>query len=185
MKGKNVVLFGLMAIILGFAVWDSVAPPKHYEDDAPRISVQNAIVPNPEFTTLDGTKHRLHDFEGKIVLLNFWATWCQPCIVEFPQLLELADRYKYRIVLVAISVDEKQEKITPFFTQFDEDVQKRTGLENVLIAHDPDKKISQDLFQTVIYPETYIIGENLVLKQKIAGIFNAENAEIRSLIEKK
>jgi len=62
-------------------------------------------------TNLDGEKVSLSAFRGKVVVLNFWATWCKPCVTEMPQLAALAERYHARgLQVVAASVDEAESR---------------------------------------------------------------------------
>jgi thiol-disulfide isomerase/thioredoxin len=66
--------------------------------------------PKLELHDLSGKPHKLEDYRGKPVLLNFWATWCVPCAAEMPLLNEMQIRYKGRIVFIAASVDDDDEK---------------------------------------------------------------------------
>ena len=135
--------------------------------------------PDAVFTDISGKSYSLHQFKGKIVLLNVWATWCMPCIVEFPQLLELARREKDHMVLIALSVDENPEDIEKFLKKLPEKVQKNLALDNVIIGLDPDKHISKNLFGTVLYPESYIIDENMMIRRKVEGVVDWQNVDIR------
>ena len=65
----------------------------------------------------DGSKHRLADYAGKVVLLNFWATWCPPCRAEMPDLNRLADAYRDRGLVVLSASDETRERIASFAEQ--------------------------------------------------------------------
>ena len=74
------------------------------------------MAPAFEVEDLAGNAVSLEDFRGKLVLVNFWATWCEPCITEWPQLDQLAERIEGRddVVILAVSIDQKREDIMPF-----------------------------------------------------------------------
>src|SRR5579864_5904476 len=66
--------------------------------------------PNLELRDLQGAQHTLADYHGKPVVLNFWATWCVPCATEMPLLSEMQNRYKDKVVFLAVSVDDEDVK---------------------------------------------------------------------------
>ena len=70
------------------------------------------------FKDLDGKNVALSSYKGKVVLLNFWATWCGPCKAEIPGFVELQDKYKDDLVIVGFSVDDTAEKAQAFATQY-------------------------------------------------------------------
>jgi cytochrome c biogenesis protein CcmG/thiol:disulfide interchange protein DsbE len=77
----------------------------------------------PEFKleTLDGKPLSLADYQGKVILLNFWATWCGPCRAEIPDLVELQDKYKDRLQIIGLAIkdeDEDQDAIKKFVEKF-------------------------------------------------------------------
>jgi thiol-disulfide isomerase/thioredoxin len=76
--------------------------------------------PATDFTlpSLDGTKVTLSAFRGKVVLLNFWATWCGPCKAEIPGFVELQQQYKDDLVVVGLSVDDPADKAKAFADQY-------------------------------------------------------------------
>jgi len=66
--------------------------------------------PKLELRDLKGATHKLEDYRGKPVLLNFWATWCVPCAAEMPLLNEMQTRYQGKVVFIAASVDDDDMK---------------------------------------------------------------------------
>jgi thiol-disulfide isomerase/thioredoxin len=76
-----------------------------------------AVSLNHTLEDLHGNKVKLATFDGKVLLLNFWATWCAPCKVEIPHLVELQARYADAgLQVIGIAVDEPPEKIASFMT---------------------------------------------------------------------
>ena len=122
------------------------------------------------FTDLDNKTYQLQDFKGKRVLLNFWATWCAPCIEEFPILLDIAQKNKDDLVLIALSVDNENMDFDAFFARFDSHFQRKLSFENVIIGTDPQKNISKKLFNINQYPETILMNETLEIKKKYIGL---------------
>src|SRR5690242_5096876 len=68
---------------------------------------------------INGDHHKLEDYKGKVVLLNFWATWCVPCAGEMPLLGEMQKRYKDKLVVLAASIDDPVDrpKLKPFLAK--------------------------------------------------------------------
>ncbi|MEP7116956.1 MAG: TlpA disulfide reductase family protein [Acidobacteriota bacterium] len=76
--------------------------------------------PATDFTlpSLDGKQVKLSSFRGKVVLLNFWATWCGPCKAEIPSFVELQQQYKSDLVVLGLSVDDPADKAKAFADQY-------------------------------------------------------------------
>jgi cytochrome c biogenesis protein CcmG/thiol:disulfide interchange protein DsbE len=118
----------------------------------------------PDFTLpgLDGKPVSLKSFEGRPVLINLWASWCAPCVKEFPSLEHLVEHYKGKLVVLAVSHDNNREDLETFIKAFG-------GVpENFVIVWDKDR-ITRDLLGTDQLPETYILSKDLKLVRKIAG----------------
>jgi len=108
MKRTNKVLtilsLGILAIVLTFNFLIA------------RIDEQAA----PEFTliALDGTEVALADFKGKVLFLNFWATWCPPCRQEIPGFLEMYDKYKSEgMEILGVSLDRQGTDVVKAFAE--------------------------------------------------------------------
>jgi len=119
----------------------------------------------PDFSVVadNGRTVSLENFGGRLLILNFWATWCPPCIQEMPSLDELQKRFKDSgVVVLGLSVD-KNEK----------DYRNLLSKANVsfLTARDPENRINQE-YGTFKFPETYIISKNGKVIQKIIGPAN-------------
>ncbi|WP_337658681.1 TlpA family protein disulfide reductase [Sphingorhabdus sp. Alg231-15] len=98
------------------------------------ISLRGSSMVDTPFKDPNGNVVRLSDFTGKPVLVNIWATWCAPCVVEMPMLDELAAREKDRLQVLVVSQDiQGAEKVDPFFAEagFDE-LEAYTDQENGL-----------------------------------------------------
>ncbi len=149
-----------------FAFWDMNAQPTKQINKTQSSKPQELITaPDITLTDIDGQKHRLSDFRGKTVLLNFWATWCSPCVKEMPQLIELANRENDDMVFIAISVDRDPQTITSFFERIQTDITPK----NIVIGHDP-KMITPPAFETRMFPESFIIDAQGIIKHKVVGV---------------
>lgn len=127
-------------------------------------------VPNAELTLLNGQTKQLYSLKGHYVLVNFWATWCAPCLEEMPELLSLA-QYKEDLHLVLVSVDEDPQAIMPFFEKLG--LATSVKAPNVHLVTDADQKLAQ-LFQSFKYPESYLLTPSMALQQKFVGKVTAK-----------
>jgi cytochrome c biogenesis protein CcmG/thiol:disulfide interchange protein DsbE len=111
--------------------------------------------------TLDGKPGRLTDLRGKVIVLNFWATWCQPCIDEAPSLNRLQKQIAPQDgVVLGISEDDDQSAYDNFLKAFGVDFPT---------YRDPSKhQIALD-YGTSMYPETYIIDPKGRIDRKVIG----------------
>ena len=77
--------------------------------------------PAPDFSLpeLSGQELRLSSYRGRVVLLDFWATWCAPCREEIPHLVQLQDKYRGRgLTIIGVSMDDTSEPVRDFYKQF-------------------------------------------------------------------
>jgi thiol-disulfide isomerase/thioredoxin len=115
--------------------------------------------PAPKFQISDGTRSvRLEDYRGHIVLLNFWATWCPPCIEELPSLLAMQHQLP-QITVIAISIDEDDAAYRRFLIEHHVDL---------LTVRDSQQRASA-LYGTSQWPETYVIDRNGLIQRKYIG----------------
>lgn len=153
-------------------------------DPLPVDSPEGKLVPNFRLRDLQGREFSLYELLnlGNYVLLNFWATWCPPCLDELPSMEDLNQRWKGRLfTMLAISVDDQPRDIQVFLDRL------KPREPSFLILHDPGKMVANGLFGTEKYPETYLIGPDRKLLKKFVGPRHWTNpgvlAELESLIE--
>lgn len=128
---------------------------------------------SPQMTTalpftlrdLNGAILEPSQFKDKVLIVNFWASWCGPCIEEFPSLLKLIEAYKDKVVLLAISGDNDESAIHGFLKNY-----KLEGLP-IRVAWDYDGSVAK-LYQTYKLPESYIFKRQNVFYRKIEGVKN-------------
>jgi len=130
----------------------------------------------PDFTLQDSDqKVALNQFRGKVVVLNFWATWCPPCNEELPSLMSLQEHTRAKgIVVLGISIDVDADAYHRF-------VKQRSV--NFLTVRDPEQKIS-DLYGTHGWPETYIIDRQGVVRRKVIGPINWNSPDVAEFLNK-
>ena len=130
--------------------------------------------PAPQFTLTDGAQTiSLTQFRGHTVVLNFWATWCVPCIEELPSLMELQRRLP-QLTILAISQDEDPAVYRQFLLNY---------RVNLLTLRDPSQRIPH-LYGTVKIPETYIIDRNGILRRKFVSAQNWASPEVLDYLGK-
>jgi thiol-disulfide isomerase/thioredoxin len=78
-------------------------------------SLAGQVAPDFEITDFDGNRHRLSDYRGKVVYLNFWATWCVPCKAELADIYQLHQQYGNRLIVIEINKAEAVDKASVFF----------------------------------------------------------------------
>jgi len=128
--------------------------------------------PAPDFTVSDGsTTIHLASYRGRVVLLNFWATWCPPCIQEMPALIELHHQAP-DLAILAVSIDEDPVAYSRFIARRHVDL---------ITVRDPAQKAAK-LFHTDGWPETYIIDRSGIIRRKIVGDPDWTNPEIRAYL---
>lgn len=121
-------------------------------------------VPVFELEDIKGIKHSLEDYKDKVVIINFWASWCEPCVREFPSMLRLLKTFPHDVVILAISHDKDFEDLTTFVEAFD-----MQGLNNFLVFWDKETKIAKE-YGTKVLPESFILSRGLNLERKVAGV---------------
>ncbi len=143
-------LAGAAALLVAFSI------PTYY---AGQPGIAGKTAPNFAFT-LDGQPQRLSDMQGKIVVLNFWATWCPPCVAETPSLERMAtDLQPLGVTVLGVSVDTDSAAYHKFL--LDHRITFPT-------YRDANAKIPLS-YGTKMYPETYIIGRKGKFVRKLIG----------------
>ncbi|MCI9367359.1 MAG: TlpA family protein disulfide reductase [Oscillospiraceae bacterium] len=119
--GKTLALTALCALLaLTLAACGAPAVPSQNGSDAPEESFAPGVIavgaPAPDFTAdlLDGTSFQLSEQKDKAVLINFWATWCGPCVGELPAFTRLIETYGDKIALLAVNCGENEKTVTDF-----------------------------------------------------------------------
>ena len=182
MRRISVILFSTLAIaLILFAGWNNLRERRLGGNSFPHLAlaheepVRTVLPPQPpdqmrdirgqqapafQLVSLDGKKVSLADYKGKAVLVNFWATWCAPCKLEMPWLVDLRSKYAAQgFEILGISEDDPGSKDIEPYT-------KRIGVNYpVLMA---DEKIA-DKYHTDVLPTTFFIGRDGKEVEQIAG----------------
>lgn len=135
--------------------------------------------PAPQFTLpdLEGQQVSLNQFKGKVLVINFWASWCAPCRKELPSLQSMYKKFKNRenFAFLAVSCDEDGKK--PI-----EDLFQRYMLD-LPVALDPNRKVAF-LYGVSKFPETYFIDKQGKVRHKFIGPWNWTDRKFIDILEK-
>ncbi len=125
--------------------------------------------PAPEFTlpNLEGEQVSLSDLRGKVVFLNFWTTWCDPCKEETPDLQAFWEKHRDNVVLLGINKEDPDILIDQFMEEY---------RITYPVLKDKKGQIS-DLYQTRGIPESFVVDEEGVLRYKHVGPLTLEQME--------
>ena len=129
----------------------------------------------PDFTVSDPERTvSLHDYKGKVVVLNFWASWCAPCIEELPSLIQMQHNLGDRVAVLAVATDQDPESYQRFIRQHNVDL---------VTVNDAAQKSNAE-YGTWGWPETYIIDRRGIVRRKFIGPVDWTNPTIVSYLEK-
>jgi thiol-disulfide isomerase/thioredoxin len=184
------IAMGSVALALGLLWAASDLTDAHLEEPSTEVGALSGSEEEPpdaaftgkpaplNFTIKDmnGVDVNLASFKGKVILLNFWATWCGPCKLEIPDLVELQHEYGEDLVVLGFSVDDTAEQIRPYAAEYKMNYPVLVGLghENVQEAYGP-------LFGI---PVSVLIDREGRIAKKMSGIRSKEqfDREIQALV---
>jgi thiol-disulfide isomerase/thioredoxin len=175
------VIFPLIGLAAALGIALSSAPngdpALNTTPGAPGVARMSYLAPNFQLTLLDGTPVQLNDYRGRVVFLNFWATWCEPCRRELPALAQFSAEQDPNTgaVVLALNSAESAETITTYLSE-----NNITGLEVIVDPAD----VGRSLFGVINLPWTFVIdGDGLVRYRKIGEITLSEMYEYVSELE--
>lgn len=162
--------FLVLAICLGAVIW--------YESKAPELKVnkmpssytvlskmESEGMPDFELPDLDGKPYKLSEHYGNITIVNFWASWCAPCVEEFPSMIKLLETMKGEVKIIAVSADSEEADLRNFLKAFG---MPKPGFD---VVWDKDSKVRQ-VYGVEKVPESFIVGKDRKLVRKVLGIDN-------------
>ncbi len=148
--------------------------PANNEEAKSSLLANRLRTPAPDFKVmkLDKKEVRLSDLKGKVAVVNFWATWCGPCVAEMPHFQKVVDRYKKQsdVVFLAISIDEDKPVVRPFLER---------NRYTMPVAYDDN---AAKAFNVEGVPATFIIDRNGVIQFIDLGFGGDEQQYIDHLI---
>jgi thiol-disulfide isomerase/thioredoxin len=141
--------------------------------------VKAAGQPAPLHFTLkdmNGADVKLASFKGKVILLNFWATWCGPCKAEIPSLVELQHQYADDLVVLGFSVDDTVDKMKPYAAQY--------KINYPLLVGNGREDVQEAFGPLFGIPVSVIIGRDGKIAKKHSGIATKSQfeREIKALL---
>lgn len=134
------------------------------------------VAPGFTLPDMDGEMHSLNDFRGKVVMLNFWATWCPPCRREMPSMQRLYEKYRERgLAVVAVNQFEDPDLVFEFTG--------RLSLEPTFtILFDRESRVSEQ-YGVKGLPTTYLLDKTGKIQYRAIGGREFDHPEVETLIE--
>jgi thiol-disulfide isomerase/thioredoxin len=173
---KNTPLMGGICLLLLWIIWPVASTPA--QDELPRIRFVREPEGAPGFKLkgLDGKEIKLEDYRGKVVLLNFWATWCGPCRAEIPSLIELQRRYKDQLQVIGLAVDEDDDNYVRRFVTSE-------AINYPIAMGTPEVRFEYG--GVTALPTVFVINRSGAIVQKHVGLFDPAlyETEVRALLD--
>ena len=153
------IILAILALAIGYVIFTNIT-----KDNVEVIKI-GSTAPDFELVDLNGTKHRLADYKGQGVVLNFWGTWCGPCEREFPAMEKQYAKYKdLGVEIIAINLDESNYVVSEYV--------RKMGM-SFPVAID-DKRSVFDAYNIGNLPATFFIDENGNVKDMSTGEMSEE-----------
>jgi thiol-disulfide isomerase/thioredoxin len=134
--------------------------------------------PDVTFKGLQGKDVRLADLKGKVVVVNFWATWCEPCQIEIPWMIGFQEKYAEKgFTLLGVAMDDEGKSVVgPYVekTQFDVDGKKMAMNYPILIGNDD---LSSKFGGLIGLPTTVVVGRDGKIHKRFLGLVSHDELE--------
>lgn len=158
---KAIVTVGLVLLVVGLG-WFWLE-----REQTAREEKSASIRRLPEFEVVDllGQKISSTNYKGKVLIVNFWATWCGPCLEEVPSLIALSKAMGEDLRILAVSGDFQKDEIDVFLKSFPEF--RRPGIDLSFDLEQPQKLA--EVFGVTRLPESYIFGPDGKMVRKVVG----------------
>ena len=161
----------IKAAVLILIVGGTVIFALHLRQERPLAIGDSAI----EFSVpaLPSGSLSLRSYQGQVVVLNLWATWCPPCVEETPSLVRFAEKMReHGVMVISLSVDEDPQALQDFIQKYHI---------SYPVGRDPDRSLSAR-YGTVQFPETYILDRRGMLAEKVIGPTDWDDTRIQNFV---
>ena len=147
-------------------------PPAEGRGELQVGTQKGQLAPNFEISDYDGSRHRLSDFRGQAVYVNFWATWCVPCLIEMPDIAALQDEFGDDLLVVTVNRREPLDRAEAYFRNLPR-LDGNTGVSFAVNGMDPDETL-YDLYRAVAMPSSFFIDPDGVVTTVGHGLISLE-----------
>ncbi len=133
------------------------------------------LAPNFEIDDLDGVRHRLSDFRGKVVFVNFWATWCSPCKQEMPDIYSLEQAHGDEVAVISVNRSQPLDTARSFLNDLPR-TDGGIGVSFTVNGMDPDDTLYRE-YHGIGMPSSYFIDRDGVVTRVSAGFLTLDKME--------
>ncbi len=166
---RRLVLIVVVFLLVGGSLYIGSASSSRPSYEPVRVAEIGDMAPAFQLEDTAGNKVSLADLRGKVVLVNFWATWCPPCRAEMPSMEKLNEAMAGTdFVMLAINVEENGRSVIPAF------LEKNPHAFSVLYD---DQAVVQELYGVYKFPETFVIRKDGVIDDKVIGAIDWAHPE--------
>jgi thiol-disulfide isomerase/thioredoxin len=157
MRGRRLLPGSILAAVVCASV---LAAARGHAETARFLPWKAAATPPLALTDLAGRPHALADYRGKVVLVNFWATWCEPCRDEMPSMQKLRERLAGRpFAILAVNLGESQARVSEFV--------KRAAVDFTVLL-DPDQEAPRP-WRVRVLPASFLVGADGRVRYSVIG----------------
>jgi len=188
LAGLVVIVGGVIALLAAAGLLGSQGGGQGIQDvkmlDTPREQGQEGLevgaeagklAPNFEISDFQGIRHRLSDFRGKVVFLNFWATWCEPCKIEMPDIYKLEQAHPEDVAVIAVNRSQSLDKARNFLETLPR-TDGGTGVSFTINGMDPDDTLYRE-YRGIGMPTSYFINPDGLITRVFTGFLTLDKME--------
>ena len=147
-------------------------PPAEERSELQVGTEKGQLAPNFEISDYDGSRHRLSDFRGRVVYVNFWATWCFPCLIEMQDIAELQNEFSNDLVIITVNRRESLDDAEAYFRDLPR-LDGSNGISFAVNGMDPDDTLF-DHYRAFAMPTSFFVDPDGVVTTVGHGLINLE-----------